>query len=455
MRPRLLVADRDAEEAVRTARYLEGEGYEVLRAATGEQAFNILDRGAIEGILAEVRATGLDGLRLMSVARQRDPEVCVILVAGPGEASVASRALADGADDFQLRPLMPERVLAALRRSRRKRELIAEVNELHRRLDEKYGLRNIIGTSPAISLVLDRIRQAGPTEATVLITGETGTGKELVAAALHQSSPRRNGPLVKLHCGDLAEGLVESELFGHEKGAFTGAVASRRGRFELADGGTLFLDEVSELSPGTQVRLLRVLQEREVTRVGGELSIRVDARVVAATNRDLRQLVAEGRFREDLYYRLNVVSIDMPALRHRPQDIPLLAQHFLREAASASGKEIPGFTPRVLHRLGRHAWPGNVRELKNTVTNMVISSAGGRVLDLLDLPPLLQALPEEGKTLQVPLGTPLAEVERRLVEATLREHEGDPRATARALGLSLRTLYRRMSEYRKDDGVSI
>jgi DNA-binding NtrC family response regulator len=454
MRPRFLLALRRGEEAARVARFLEGEGYEVLRASTGEQAYNILEGAAVDGLLADVRAPGLDGLRLMSVARQHDPEVCVVLAAGPDESALEARALLDGADDFQGRPLAPERVLAALRRTRRKRELIAEVNGLQRRLDEKYGLRNIIGTSPAISRVLDRIRQVGPTEATVLITGETGSGKELVAAALHQSSTRRNGPLVKLHCGDLAVGLVESELFGHEKGAFTGAVAARRGRFELADGGTLFLDEVGELAPGTQVRLLRVLQDREVMRVGGEQSIRVDTRVLAATNRDLKQLVADGLFREDLYYRLNVVAIDMPALRHRVQDIPPLAEHFLREAAAVAGKKSPGISPAVLHRLGRYGWPGNVRELKNVMTNMAISAEAGHPLEVADLPPFLQALPEEGKTLLIPLGMPLAEVERRLIEATLREHDGDLHGTARALGVSLRTLYRRIGEYRGGGGDS-
>jgi two-component system response regulator HydG len=348
--------------------------------------------------------------------------------------------------------------LATLRRARRIRELIVQVHELNRRLDRKYGVRNIVGASPALAAVLEKIQQAAPTDATVLISGETGTGKELVATALHQNSPRRNGPWIQLHCGDLSEGLVETELFGHEKGAFTGAVQARKGRFELAHGGTLFLDEVGELTPGTQVRLLRVLEEREFLPVGADRPVRVDVRVVAATNRDLRRLVAQGVFREDLYYRLNVISIELPALRHRPQDVPLLAEHFLREAADAHGKSIPGFSPAALARLGRHAWPDNVRELKNAILGMVIHAAGGRALDVGDLPPPLQALPDEGRGILIPLGTPLAEVERRLIEAHLREVGDDFRQAAASLGISLRTVYRRISEYRRsvevDAGVT-
>jgi len=233
------------------------------------------------------------------------------------------------------------------------------------------------------------------------------------------------------------------------KGAFTGAVQPRKGRFELAHGGTLLLDEVGDLAPGTQARLLRVLQEREVTPVGGERPVAVDVRVIATTHRDLRRLAAEGLFREDLYYRLNVITIAMPALRHRPQDIPLLAEHFLREASESARKAIPGFSPRALARLGRYPWPGNVRELKNVVTGIVVQAPGGRALDLVDLPAFLQALPEEGRGLVIPATTTLAEAERRLIEAHLRAAAGDVRVAARALGISRRTLYRRISEYRR------
>ena len=449
LRPSLLIVDHQVSEAARVARFFEGEGFAVHRARTGEQAFNLLDRQALDGILTETRAPGIDGLRLMEVARRIDPEACVMLIADPESLGAATRALLDGAWDVQTRPIILEKALAVLRRARRVRELIAQLSELNRRLDRKYGVRNIVGTSPGITAVLEKVQAAGPTDATVLITGETGTGKELVAAALHQNSPRRNGPWIKLHCGELSEGLVESELFGHERGAFTGAVRARKGRFELADGGTLFLDEVGELAPGTQVRLLRVLQEREFVPVGGEQPVRVDVRVLAATNRDLRRLVAQGRFREDLYYRLNVISIEIPALRHRPQDIPLLAEHLVREAAEAHGKSIPGIAPRALSRLSRFPWPGNVRELKNAILGMVIHAEDGRPLDVDDLPRFLQALPDEGRGILVPLGTPLAEVERRLIEAHLREAGDDLKEAARALGISLRTMYRRVSQYHR------
>lgn len=446
--PRVLLLDRDIAEAGRVARFLEGEGFEVVPARTSEQAFNVLDDQAVDAIVAEVRGATADGIRLMHVARRRDPEVCVILIAEPSEVGMATQAMMEGAYDYQTRPLNMEKILAVLRRSRRVRELVAEVSELNRRLDRKYGLRGIIGNSAPISAVITRILQVAPTEATVLITGETGTGKELVGTAIHQNSARRGGPLIKLHCADLSEGLVESELFGHEAGAFTGAAGSRKGRFELADGGTLLLDEVSELTPGTQAKLLRVLQEREFVRVGGDRPVRVDVRLVAATNQDLKLLVQERRFREDLYYRLNVVAIEMPALRHRPQDIPLLADQFLREAVSAYGRQVTGFTTRALNRLWRYAWPGNVRELKNVVTGMVINARDGRSLDVEDLPLALRSLPDEGKTLQIPIGMTWAEVERRIIEATLKSVDLDVRAAAKALGLSVRTLYRRMNQYR-------
>ncbi len=449
LRPRLLLVDRDVAEAGRISRYFEGEGFEVLVARTTEQAVNALERQAFDGLVTELEGPGIDGLLLLRAARRLDPEAMVVLLGEPDLMAKGARAILDGAWDFQTRPLVLEKILAGLRRTERLRRLIGEVRDLNRRLDKKYGLRNIIGASPAISLALDRILQAGPTEATVLITGETGTGKELVATALHQASTRRSGPLIRLHCADLSEGLVDSELFGHEKGAFTGAVAARKGRFELADGGTIFLDEVGELAAGTQVRLLRVLQEREFIPVGGEAPVRVDVRVVAATHHDLRALVAAGRFREDLYYRLNVVSIEMPALRHRPQDIPLLVEHFLSEAAETYGHRVPGVTHRAMARLARYHWPGNVRELKNVIVGTVIQAPGDRPIDLEDLPPLFRSLPDEERLLQVPLGTSLAEVEQRLIEAHLREHGKDIRGAARALGVSVRTLYRRLDAYQK------
>ena len=448
LRPRVLLADRDVAEAARLQRLLESHGYEIQTARTNEQAFNILDEQAVEALVAEVRGSGLDGIRLMQVARRRDPEVCVVLIAGAGEVEVATLALGEGAHDFQTRPVNAEKVLATLRRGARLRRLISEIFELNQRLDKKYGLSNIVGHSTAMAAVLNRILQVGPTDATVLITGETGTGKELVGSALHQNSTRRGSPLIKLHCGDLAEGLVESELFGHERGAFTGAVASRKGRFELADGGTLFLDEVSELPSGTQVKLLRVLQEREIQRLGGERTIPVDVRLIAATSRDLRALVESGQFREDLFYRLHVVAIEMPALRHRPQDIPLLAEHFLRESAAAYGRRIPGFTSRAMNRLTRYAWPGNVRELKNFVTTMVINSEGGRSIDVADLPQVIQEIPESGQNIFIPIGTSWEEAERRLIEQTLTSNHGDIVMTSKVLKMSLRTLYRRLSQYR-------
>jgi DNA-binding NtrC family response regulator len=450
-RPRVLLVDRDTSEAGRVSRFLEGEGFEVAWARTGEQAFNVLDDLAVDAIVTELQSAVVDGMRLMHIALRRDPEACLVLIAEPGSVAVATQAMLEGAYDYQVRPLNLEKILAVLNRARRVRELVEQVNELNRRLDKKYGLRGIIGNSAAISAVLARTLQVAPNDVTVLITGETGTGKELVGTALHQNSPRRNGPLIKLHCGDLSEGLIESELFGHEKGAFTGAVSARKGRFELADGGTLFLDEVSELAPGTQVKLLRVLQDGEFMRVGGDRPVRVDVRLVAATNQDLKARVKDGRFRQDLYYRLNVVSIEMPALRHRPQDIPLLADQFLREAATAYGHRVAGFTPKALGRMWRYPWPGNVRELKNVVTGMVITGVDGRFLDVEDLPMALRQVPEESRGLSIQVGSSWADAERRLIEATVQSMAGDVRECSRVLGISPRTLYRRLAQYKSAD----
>jgi DNA-binding NtrC family response regulator len=452
-RARVLLVDRDQAEAGRVSRFLEGEGYEVLAARSGEQAFNALDEGAADGLVVEASGPGIDAIRIMHVARSRDPEICVIFIAETGSVDLATRGVLEGAYDFQTRPLNLEKLLAVLRRGQRVRELVAEVSDLSRRLDARFGLQNIVGNSAAMTAVLSKVLQVAPTDATVLITGETGTGKDLVGTAIHQNSRRRNAPLIALHCGDLTEGLVESELFGHEKGAFTGAVTDRKGRFELAEGGTLLLDEVGELSLGTQVKLLRVLQEREFVPVGGERSIKVDVRLIAATNRDLGRAVAEGRFREDLFYRLNVVTIALPALRHRPQDIPLLVEAFLKEAGSTYGKRIPGIEPRALQRMLRYPWPGNVRELKNVITTMAIHAEEGRPLEVADLPAELRALPDEDRGLIVPPGTTLAEAERRLIEATLKATDHDLNETARILGISLRTLYRRIQEYKQAPGT--
>jgi two-component system response regulator HydG len=444
---RVLVVDSHDSEARGVVRHLEAEGFRPTYLRNEEDAFNLIDEETIDGVIAEIRTPRIDGIRLLHIARLRNPETCVIFIAGPDDIGLATRGVSEGAYDFQTRPLNLEKLVAVLRRGQGAQRLADRLSDLNRRLDRKYGLGNIIGNSAAISGVLAKIRQVGSSEASVLIRGETGTGKELIATAIHQNSGRKDGPLLKLDCGDLAEGLVESELFGHVRGAFTDAVSDRQGRFELADGGTLFLDGVGELGARTQAKLLRVLEDGRFYKLGAERARKVDVRLIASTQVDLRELVQQGRFRGDLFYRLNVISLEMPALRHRRQDIPLLLDHFLGEAATTAGKPAPVLAPAAMNRLMRYAWPGNVRELKNVATGLVFAHEGTRPLDVGDLPPFLQELPADDPGIWVSMGTPFREVERRMLETALLATGFDRKAAARMLGMSLRTLYRRISEY--------
>jgi len=427
---------------------LESEGFEVTVVADDVRAYNALDEGSWDALVTETRSARIDGIRLLQVARRTNPDLCAVLIAEQDQIDVATHALFEGAHDHQTRPLNLDKLIAVLRRAEETARLRGRIQELNRRLDRKYGLHNIVGNSAAIAAILAKVPQIGASDATVLILGETGSGKELLATALHQNSKRRNAPLIKLHCGDLSEGLIESELFGHEKGAFTGAVQSRAGRFEMADGGTLFLDELGDLSLSTQAKLLRFIQERELTRLGAERPIRVDVRLIVSTQRDLRAEIEAGRFREDLFYRINVVTLELPPLRQRRQDIPVLVDHFLREAASSAGTPVATATPAVMSRLLRYSWPGNVRELKNTITGMVLSADPDAPLEVGDLPPQLQELPDPSEGIWIPLGTSAEEAERRVIEATFKSVDGDMFRAAQVLGVSLRTLYRRLNIYR-------
>jgi len=334
-------------------------------------------------------------------------------------------------------------------RALERRRLRAEAGRLRERLSERHRIHSIIGASPAMQKVFDVVLQVAPSRASVLITGESGTGKELIAAAIHEHSPRAGGPFVKLHCAALAETILESELFGHERGAFTGAVSRRDGRFQQADGGTLFLDEIGEISPQTQVKLLRFLQEREFERVGGNQTIKVDVRIIAATNRDLLQHVKDGKFREDLYYRLNVVSMNVPPLRDRPSDIPLLAAHFLRKYSQANEKTIAGFSDEALERLARYAWPGNVRELENAVERAVVVARGEQI-SAADLAPTITGTNGHGDGDAPPIpGSTLAEIERYAILKTLEHTGGSTSRAADILGISTRKIQYRLHEYQK------
>ncbi|MCK9375184.1 MAG: sigma-54 dependent transcriptional regulator [Syntrophobacterales bacterium] len=324
-------------------------------------------------------------------------------------------------------------------------KLLVENQRLREALQDRGPTGRLIGRGPALLKVLQLINQVGPLKSTVLLSGESGVGKELIAEAIHRQSPRKSKPLVKLNCGALPEGLIESELFGHEKGAFTGAIQQRKGRFELADGGTIFLDEISEMPPATQVKLLRVLQEGEFERVGGAHTLKADVRVIAATNRNLEEDVASGRFRKDLFYRLNVIHMIIPPLRDRQEDIPLLALHFLDKFCLENDRSAMGFSPEAMRALKNYAWPGNVRELQNVVERAVALCTGNMV-NFEDLPDEMRRHSPEDDKIILPVGSSMEEIERQAIVQTLKKTGGDKELTARLLGIGLATLYRRLKE---------
>jgi two-component system response regulator HydG len=375
--------------------------------------------------------------------REIDPDAIVVLATSFADVDTAVRAMHEGAEHYLTKPVQLDELLLVLRRALDRRKLKSEATELRARLQEKLRFDNIVGTSPAMQEVFKVIEQVAPSKASVLITGESGTGKELVAQAIHEHSARAAAPFVKLHCAALAETILESELFGHEKGAFTGAVGRREGRFKQADGGTLFLDEIGEISAAIQVKLLRFLQERTFERVGGNETVKVDVRIIAATNRDLAAEVAGGKFREDLYYRLNVVNIDMPPLRARPSDLLPLASHFLARFARENGKTIEGFSDDALARIASYRWPGNVRELENVIERAVVL-CDGSTLTAKHLPAGVGAVTKG--TVRIP-GSTLDEVERHLILATLEACGGKTAAAAQMLDISVRKIQYKLHEY--------
>jgi two-component system response regulator HydG len=441
--PRILVVDDD--EAVREAlaRTLEKLGYEPVLAADGQQGLDRIREGDVHIVLADLKMPGLSGQELLRAAKALSPDVEVIMITGHGTVEDAVAAMKEGAYDFITKPFRRAYLERTIRKAAEKQSLVFQNRALQQRLAAMSGAGQLLGTGPAMRRVLEIIAQVAPSEATVLIQGESGTGKELVVNALHQGSARRDRALIKVNCAALPETLLESELFGYERGAFTGAVSRKAGRFEMADGGTLFLDEVGELTPATQAKLLRVLQEGEFERVGGTQTLRVDVRMVAATNVDLAALVRERRFREDLFYRLNVITLPIPPLRERPEDVPLLAQHFLGRFAAKNAKAITGFTDEALDLLQSYDWPGNVRELENVIERAVVLTRAS-MISPADLPEALVGTDAAARHLVISIGTPLEDVENRLIEETLRYTKGDKTLAAKLLGIATRTIYRRM-----------
>ncbi len=445
---RILIVDDEVNARTALAEILRDEGYAVETAADGFKALPKLDDFAPDAVITDLRMPGMDGLELMQRVHARDPDVPVLVVTAYGAVETAVLAMRRGAADYVTKPVNVDELLVVLDRALETRRLRAESQRLRQRLAAREGIDTVVGSSASMKAVLEDLLRVAPSRASVLITGESGTGKELMAAAIHRNSPRAQGPFVKLHCAALAETLLESELFGHERGAFTGAVSRRDGRFKQADGGTLLLDEVGEIAPSVQIKLLRFLQEHEFERVGGNETLRVDVRIVAATNRDLPRRVTDGLFREDLYYRLNVFSLHVPPLREHPSDIPLLATHFLQQRAAENGKEIEGFTPEAMALLTHHAWPGNVRELENAVERAVVM-ARGKVILPEDLPATVSVRAAEAQEPRVP-GASLAELERWAILRTLEATGGSTSRAAEILGISVRTIQYRLREYAEE-----
>jgi DNA-binding NtrC family response regulator len=441
---RILVVDDEVNARTALAELLRDEGYAVETAADGFKALGKAADFAPDLVLTDLKMPGMDGIQLLGKLREQDADLPVVVMTAFGEVDTAVGAMRAGARDYLSKPVNVGELSVVLERELEQRRLRQEAGMLRARLAEKYSFDNIIGNSTPMQTVFKTISQIAASRASVLVTGESGTGKELVAAAIHERSPRAKGPFVKLHCAALAESLLESELFGHERGSFTGAQGRRDGRFQQAHGGTLFLDEIGEISPAVQVKLLRFLQEREFERVGGNETISVDVRVIAATNRDLKKMVAEGTFREDLFYRLNVINLEMPALRERSSDVPLLAAHFLRKYALENGKEIGGFASDALERLSGYGWPGNVRELENVVERAVVMSQSPQIT-LVDLPQHLVPAKSRGGV-QIP-GATMDEIERFAITRTLEATGGSTSRAAEILQMSVRKIQYKLHEY--------
>jgi two-component system, NtrC family, response regulator HydG len=445
LKGRVLIVDDEAIVRSSLEQLLKREGFWVKTVADGGAAVQVAAEFAPDVVVTDLKLSQAEGFSLLRPLREQDRGIPVIVTAPLADLASAVSAMRAGADDYLTKPVDPDALLIAIQRTTERRALRAEAENLRRHTREQSGagLRGLIGTSPAMQAAYRVARQVAGSRATVLITGESGTGKGELARAIHALSPRANAPFVALHCASLAESLLESELFGHEKGSFTGADRRRTGRFEQADHGTIFLDEVGDISPLLQVKLLRVLQERTFERVGGNEVVTVDVRLLAATNRDLAKDVRDGRFREDLYYRLNVVRIDMPPLRLRGGDSVLLANHFLLRFAEENHSPVRTFTERALLKIARHRWPGNVRALENAIERAVVLSDGAEI-DEADLP--FEGEPDVHLGVRIP-GSTMAEVERHAILATLEATGGSTVKAAEILDISVRTIQYRLHEY--------
>ena len=449
---KILIVDDDAGHLVSLKTVIRSWGYDVKTANDGDVAVEAVKSGPMDLILMDVRMAAMSGIEALKQIKTYNPTIPVIIMTAYSSVDTAVEALKSGAYDYLIKPLDFEVLKLTMERASEHAGLREENRVLKEHLKGDYYLENIIGRSRPMKKLLEMVSMVAPSEATVLITGESGTGKELIARSLHYNSPRREKSLVVVNCAAITETLLESELFGHEKGAFTGADKRREGRFMLAHGGTLFMDEIGEMSPIMQAKLLRVLQEREIQRVGGEETIKVDVRVVAATNRDLESDVAKGHFREDLFYRLNVMPLNVPPLRERQEDIPLLAQHFLEKFADKNRKSVKGFVPLAMDMLLHYDWPGNVRELENAIERAVILLSGEYVTEKQLPLNITEKYPD--LDLSAPRAVPvtdgsrsLGEIEKEAVLATLKASDGNKAEAARRLGVTRKTLHNKLKSY--------
>jgi DNA-binding NtrC family response regulator len=446
---RILVVDDEANARTALADLLREEGYDTETAADAFKALGKFEAFAPHIVVTDIHMPGMTGIELVHKLKAAEDPPAIVVMTAFGEVATAVEAMRAGAAEYLVKPINFEELLVVIDKVFEHQELRRETRQLRARVRDRVAPGNIIGTSAPMQAVFEVVDQVAPSKATVLITGESGTGKELIANALHQRSPRASRPFIKLHCAALAESLLESELFGHEKGAFTGAIARKEGRFEAANGGTLFLDEIGEVSPSIQVKLLRFLQEHEFERVGGTQTIHVDVRVVAATNRKLTEEVARGKFREDLFYRLNVVAIEMPPLRDRRSDIPVLAQFFLDRYAKANAKPIESFVPAALDIMTAYDWPGNVRELENAVERAVVLSQGTQIEPKV-LPTQIRPAAAAAASGMPPIpGSTFAEIEKYAILETLKAAGGSTSKAAEILGISTRTIQYRLQQYQR------
>jgi DNA-binding NtrC family response regulator len=444
-KPPILIVEDDPRVGESIRLLLEKRGYPILLASNGKEALHLFRQEMADLVITDLVMPKMDGMALLEALKKLRPETEVIVISAQGTIEKAVQAIKMGAFDFIEKPINPKVIALVVERALEKQTLVLQNRDLRSQLQDKFRFKNIVGKSEKMVKIFELIHHVSPYDSSVLIMGESGTGKELIANAIHYNSPRGPMPFIKVSCASLSEGIIESELFGHEKGAFTGAITSRKGRFELAHGGTLFLDEVEDIPASTQIKLLRVLQEGEFERVGGNKTIRVDIRIIAASNRDLQEEVENGAFREDLYYRLNVVNLRLPPLRERKEDIPFLVHFFMEKYNRKYQMKVKGISQRAMNVFINYQWKGNVRELENTIESILVVNSPA-VIDLPHLPREIRDFKESPEIISFKIGTPLEEVEKEVLLQTLRLTKGNKRKAAQLLGINVRTIHRKMEE---------